>query len=67
MPKTQEILSPEQTVTLDESPALPLDYNPLFFFLSGCLGWCWLRIPGRHAAISAHASRSRMAALRGVL
>lgn len=37
------------------------------FFLSGCLVWSWLCIPGRHAAISARASRSRMAALRGVL
>lgn len=40
---------------------------PLPCFLSGCLGWRWRCIPGRHAAISAHASRSRMVALREVL
>lgn len=67
MPKPQEICSPELTVTLKLISSSAIRLAPPQLFSSGCLGWCWLCIPGRHAAISAHASRSRMAALRGVL
>lgn len=65
----QVILSTAQIVTLNEFLALLLFPPPTHthFFLSGCLGWNWSHISFHHTAISAHASRSRMAALRGVL
>ena len=70
--KTQGIFSPVQTATLDESlaPAIRLPPTPvifLFFFFKW-VPWLVLAMyPHCHAAISAHASRSRMAALRGAL
>ena len=61
MLSTHAIFTPKQ----DGFLALLLEYRP--HFLSVCLGWGWLHISGHQAAISVHASRSRMAALRGVL
>ncbi len=62
MPKIQAISGSD--IGWIASSAIRLPPPP---FLSGCLVWRWLRISGCHAAISARASRSRMAALRGVL